>query len=64
MNQAIGGLWRHKTGDGKVYLSGEVTVDGKRYRIAVFKNDFKKEGENTPDYRVYPSKVKDGDGEL
>lgn len=48
-DDSIGGLWLKTGRDGKRYFAGE--VDGTR--VVVFKNDFKKDGEKTPDYRVY-----------
>jgi hypothetical protein len=49
-------LWlKESTGaDKKKYFSGVVTVDGKETRIVIFKNDYKKPGEKSPDYRIYP----------
>lgn len=53
--QAIGGLWKRetKTEPKKSYLSGEITLNGQKAFIRVFKNDYKKEGEKTPDYKIY-----------
>ena len=52
-NQSIGALWKHKTDEGLVYLSGTIEVGGNEYRIAVFKNKYKKEDRH-PDYRILP----------
>ena len=54
-NRAIGSLWRHKTSQGKAYLSGELEIDGTKHKVVVFKNDYK-EQEKHPDYRIYPQK--------
>jgi hypothetical protein len=54
----IGALWK-KSGekDGKAYsfLSGFLTINGEKVEILVRKNDFKKEGEKSADYRIYPN---------
>jgi hypothetical protein len=54
--EACGALWLKESGgaDKKKYFSGVVTVDGKEARIVIFKNDYKKPGEKSPDYRIYP----------
>ena len=55
--QSIGGVWvkKPKSGGDK-YLYVEVEMDGKKVGVVGFKNTFKKEGENTPDYRLFPQK--------
>jgi hypothetical protein len=57
--EAIGALWKKQSSKG-VFLSGTVTVEGQNYQIIVFKNDYKKEGEKTPDYRIFKSEPRDG----
>ena len=49
----IGGLWEKKSGSGKDYLSGTVTINGEVVPFQAWPNTFKKEGENTPDFRLY-----------
>jgi uncharacterized protein (DUF736 family) len=51
----IGGLWESATKDGKVYLRGK--IDGQD--VVLFRNEWKKEGERTPDWRVYKSQPRD-----
>lgn len=48
----IGALWLNEGQGGKKYMSGNITVDGKRVDVVVFKNTFKQPGEKSPDYRV------------
>jgi len=48
--ESIGGLWLQKDKSGNTYMSGSIGD----VKVAIFKNTFKKEGEKTPDYRVYP----------
>jgi hypothetical protein len=43
------GLWLNKTKAGKSYMSG--TLGGAK--VMIFKNDFKKDGDNQPDYNVF-----------
>jgi hypothetical protein len=45
----LGGLWSSKDKNGNLVLSGNFG----RGRLVVFKNTFKKEGEKSPDYRIY-----------
>jgi len=44
----ITGLWENDSNNGK-YLSGSLGTS----RILIFKNKFKKEGDNQPDFNVY-----------
>jgi uncharacterized protein (DUF736 family) len=46
----IGGLWVNKSKAGKGYMSGRFGRNGK---LLVFKNAHKKEGEKSPDFRIY-----------
>ena len=55
MERSIGGLWLKEKGDLK-YYTGEIVIDGKKIRIAVFKNKFKKDKQ--PDLKIYESKAK------
>lgn len=59
-NEKIGGLWVNTSKKGDTYLSGSVELGGTATKIVVFKNTFKKDGENTPDYRIYLSSSGDG----
>jgi hypothetical protein len=61
----VGALWivtDQQTGqpkkdrNGNVFLNG--TVNGQR--VTVFRNSFKKPGEKTPDYRVFPQEQSGG----
>jgi uncharacterized protein (DUF736 family) len=45
----IAGLWKNKSKDGKVYLSGYFG----NAKVLVFPNSHKQEGEKSPDYRMY-----------
>lgn len=55
-NKDCGALWE-RTKDGKTYMTGVFTdKDGVAHEIVVFKNSYKKEGDKTPDWRIYPSK--------
>lgn len=59
MSESIGALWIHDKQDGSKYLSGNIDVDGRKVEIVIFKNTFKKEGEKTPDYRIFPKKQRE-----
>jgi len=43
------GLWLGESKDGKKYFSGSLG----NVRVVIFKNTFKKEGSNEPDYKMY-----------
>lgn len=58
MDPSIGALWIKESAKGK-FLSGVVEVNGEKLNIVVFKNTFKKEGEKSPDYRIYASKPRE-----
>jgi uncharacterized protein (DUF736 family) len=53
----LGGLWERTTRDGKVYMTGKV---GGR-DVVLFRNEWKKDGETTPDWRVYKSQPRTGE---
>lgn len=59
----LGALWLKESEKGK-FLSGYVTVDGEEVSVVVYKNNFyeqdKKDGKNSPYYRVYKSLPKEG----
>ena len=50
-NDSIGALWK-KSVNGKELLSGLIELDGKKYKLAIWQNDYKKEDKH-PDYKVY-----------
>jgi len=43
------GLWLNKDSKGASYFSGSMGA----MRVVIFKNTFKKEGSNEPDYEMY-----------
>jgi len=51
--EAIGALWTKQGAKGE-FMSGEVTIGGVKHEVTIFRNDFKKPGERTPDWRIYP----------
>lgn len=53
--QELGGLWCRVSGSGENYMTGNVTLNGETTQVVIFKNKFKKDGERTPDYRIYLS---------
>lgn len=52
----LGGLWlKQAQASGKKYMSGRLTIGDESVDVVVFKNEYKQEGDRTPDYRVYRS---------
>lgn len=53
-----GALWLKKSKAGADFLSGYVVDENKnKINVVVFKNNFKKPGEMSPDYRIYLSEA-------
>lgn len=51
-----GALWLKKSKAGVDFLSGYVLDESKnKINVVVFKNNYKKPGESSPDYRIYLS---------
>lgn len=44
------GLWNTESKEGKKYLKGKLTLEGKTYRLAVFRSQ--KRNENSPDFTL------------
>lgn len=57
----LGALWlKESKKDGKKYFSGVIEVNGVKEKIAVIKNNFKKE-EKQPDYVILRKTIKEGE---
>lgn len=54
-NKDCGALWV-RTKEDKEYMTGTITIGDTVYEIVLFKNSYKKEGDRTPDWRIYHSK--------
>jgi len=54
----IGGLWERTDKNGNPWFSGKFDKPHVG-DVVIFKNTFKKEGERTPDYRVYKKQQRD-----
>lgn len=53
MNDSIGGLWLKSSANPKApFAGGEITLEGKKYKIVVWKNQYKEAGDNKPDFRI------------
>jgi uncharacterized protein (DUF736 family) len=55
----IGAVWLRKSKQGNSYLSGSIKNGeaSEEIRIVIFKNSYKEEGSNQPDYRIYLDEV-------
>ena len=47
-----GAVWIKPTRNGGKMLSGKVEINGKSYAINLFKNSYKEEGSQQPDYKI------------
>lgn len=54
-NNGIGALWLNESKSGTKYMSGVIEVDGQKIKVVVFRNKYKEEGDNKPDYRILKS---------
>lgn len=51
----IGALWKRKSKkDGQTFLYGKIEVNGQTVEFRAYKNDYKKDGDKTPDLRIFP----------
>lgn len=46
------GLWEKKSEKGNTYYSGKIKLDGKEYKLQLFKTEIKK-SEKSPDYTLF-----------
>lgn len=53
----VGALWVKENDNGK-FFSMVVKIDGVEHTFFGYPNKFKKEGERTPDYRIFTPKEK------
>lgn len=51
-HKAVGALWPTTAKSGRKYLSGTIELDGKKHKIALFKNEFSNEANNQPSHRI------------
>ena len=48
----VGALWTKSSQRGEEYMTGDITVNGAKTQIIVFRNGFK-EHDKMPDFRIY-----------
>ena len=53
----VGALWIKEGPKGK-YFSMVIEIDGVKTNFVGFKNQFKEEGDNKPNYRIFPAQEK------
>lgn len=52
----VGSFWLNTSKAGKKYMSGSIDLPNQgRVKVVMFKNDHKKEGETSPDYKLFLS---------
>jgi hypothetical protein len=56
----IGALWIKDGKNGK-FMSGKIKVGDQEVPVVVFRNTYKEEGSNKPDYKVYRQQPRDGE---
>lgn len=62
-DEELGGIWvKEAKSDGKEYMTGDVTINGQKTSIIIFRNRYK-ENEKHPDFRIYRRPDIEGRGE-
>lgn len=56
----VGACWK-KDSDKGIMWSGKITVNGTTMDVVLFPNDYKQEGDNKPDIRMFQARPKNGD---
>ncbi len=51
----IGALWLKESKKGERFFSMQVEIDGVKHSFVGFKNKFKEEADNKPDYKIFVS---------
>lgn len=54
----IGAVWVKTSKNGNKFISMSIVIDGVTHKLVGFKNNYKVEGSNQPDYRIFPSDEK------
>lgn len=54
----LGAIWVKESAKGDKYLTLTIEIEGVKHSLVGFKNNFKTEGSNQPDYRLYKSEMK------
>lgn len=49
----IGGIWK-RSGQYGDYLSGQIEINGQKFNFRAYENSYKKPGEKTPDFKIFP----------
>src|SRR4051812_3020776 len=57
----LGALWKKESSGGQ-YLTGKIKVGTEEVRVVVFTNKHKKEGDQSPDFRIYISEERQQGG--
>ena len=60
-SKSIGGLYNKVSGKGMDYLNGFINIEGKKLKIVAFKNNLKN-SDTTPDYSIFISEPREGNG--
>lgn len=51
----LGALWDKESKTGNSFMSGSITIKGVETKIACFRNKYKEEGDNKPDWVIQES---------
>ncbi len=59
----LGGIWvKESKSDGKEYMTGDVTINGQKTSLIIFRNNYKEQA-NHPDWRIYRRPDIEGESE-
>lgn len=58
---SIGAFWLKESRDGKKYMTGDITIDGRKIKVVMFSNK-KRPDKKDPDYRLFLSEERGAGG--
>lgn len=54
-DKELGAFWKKTSNQGTPFYAGKLKMGGQEIQFVAFKNSFKKEGSNEPDFRIFES---------
>ena len=57
--RSIGGMWENEDKNGKTYYNISLEIEGIKCKFVAFSNDYKEEGDNKPDFSIFPKRERE-----